>query len=359
MGIKLLQLIDYRNHKELSINCNSDNVLIYGSNGAGKTNILEAISLLAPGKGIFNAPGVEILNSTTNSNAWQIFCEVIENGELNKIGTGFNNFLNKRTIKLNETPLKRTTELLEVLRIIWLTPQMDGILSGSSGEKRKFFDRIVYNFYPSHANSVSRYEYALKSRSKLLAENYADIILLNNFEKILAEECIKILNTRFETIKLISKQFTTFKTTFLHPSISIKGSLEKDIANLEQSEQYDHIISTLSKNRKIDTYSKRTNYGIHRSEISFLNRNKNITASMCSTGEKKAMLISLIIGQIKALRNIFDGSIILLMDDIFSHLDNNYRSKLIEELEFIKAQIWITSTHNDELHCNNFVKVGV
>jgi DNA replication and repair protein RecF len=358
MAIRFLRLVNFRNHKELDISTGGGNVLITGPNGAGKTNILEAISLLSPGRGIFNAKHQEMLNIENKSNNYGIFSETFSMDNVHKIGTGYNALSSKRTIKINDTEIQKQHDILEFLRVIWLIPQMDSTLSGNLTQKRRFIDRLTFNFFPLHSKSAITYEYALKSRSKVLSEGPYDDILLSTFEKIMAEEAIKIATFRRESVSLISSQLNKFSTKFLVPFIEINCDIDKDIVQHNKNLIIDRIMSKLRQCRRIDTLTKKCGYGVHRTEIKFLHSSKLLDAEFCSTGEKKAMLISLIIAQVMMLQSIFNGSIVLLLDDIFSHLDRTFSQNLINELSILKAQKWITGTQ--ELNaCKEYIAIRI
>ena len=359
MAIKSLKLINFRNHYELDIAPNCSNVAISGPNGAGKTNILEAISFLSPGKGIFNAAGHEVLNTHNLAASWQVFAELQTPDNDHKVGSGFNKFSPKRIVRINESEPPRHHDLLEYLRVIWLIPQMDGILADTPSMRRRFVDRLTFNFYPEHAAYTNRYEYALKSRNKLLQDGPYDEILLNNFEKMMADEAIKITIFRKEAIGLITKQMNNFQTEFLAAQILLHGDIEEKFATLSKDSLGDEIMNKLKNNRKFDALIKKCSYGVHKTEIKFIHPTKQVAASFCSTGEKKAMLISLVIAQSMVLQSIFNGSIILLLDDIFSHLDNTFSQNLLTEISKLSAQSWITGTHTQALLGKDYVTFTV
>lgn len=355
MAIASLKLVNFRNHTELDITPHGSNIAISGANGAGKTNILEAISFLSPGKGIFNSTCQEILNTHNAADSWQVFAELKTTDNDHKVGSGFHKISPKRIVRINESEPPKHHDLLEYLRVIWLIPQMDGILADTPSAKRRFIDRLTFNFYPKHAQSINRYEYALKSRNRLLQDGVNDEILLNNFESLMATEAIQITKFRKEAINLITSQIQKFKTEFLAPQILLCGEIEEMFESLQPQDLSVKIVNKLKNNRRLDSVIKKCSYGVHKTDIRFIHPIKQVSASYCSTGEKKAMLISLIIAQAMILESIFQGSIILLLDDIFSHLDNSFSQNLLTEIKKLSAQCWITGTQTHPLLGKDYV----
>lgn len=364
MSIKKLTLTNFRNHKHLEIHSDAPFILIEGLNGTGKTNILEAISFLSPGRGFLNSSSQDMiplhLTQTSDAN-WQINAIIESNDNSYNIGTGyFSANGNSRIIKVNETLLSKQVELLDYLRIVWVIPQIDNIFSESTSSKRKFFDRICLNFYPSHAQSVFRYEQTMRSRNKILSTRNYDVSWLNSIENIMTIESINIAKVRLEVLKLLTQELEKFQTMFIKPEINIKGFIEEQL-NIKPA----HIIKELLSekfvgSRLIDARLKKTTLGAHTSFLEVLHPEKKLSVHYCSTGEKKAMLIALMVAQIMAIKSTFSGTVIVLLDDIFSHLDRQYRAEFIKELNNLNIQTWITSTEIDvsTIGCKDYIKIN-
>jgi DNA replication and repair protein RecF len=324
-------------------------ILISGSNGVGKTNILEAISLLAPGRGLRSAKFNDILRSAPKpANDWVVRSVIASQGDTNSIATAYSKEDRvKRQIKINETIVKKQSEVLDYVRILWLTPQMDGVFMSSPSVRRRFLDRLTYNFFPSHAKNVAEYEYFTRSRSKILSEIKYDDIWLTNIEKRIADISLPIAKIRLESLQLMNSHIKSLKTKFLKPIMSVKGSVEEMLDESEGDEVHEYILQQLRNNRVRDARAKRSNYGTHLSDLKVTNTNKNIEAALSSTGEQKAMLISILLGQIKAMNELFNCKPIVLLDEVFAHLDDERKEQLADELKQLEAQVWITSTESD------------
>jgi DNA replication and repair protein RecF len=347
MTITKVSLINYRNHQKIDVDSDHKFILISGQNGSGKTNLLEAISLLAPGRGLRSAKFDEIIGKMPQpANEWAVCSEVNFENDLNRIATGYSKqAVNaKRIIKINETVLQKQSDVLQYLKIMWLTPQMDGIFLDSPSVRRRLLDRLSYNFYPEHATEVAKYEHYLRSRIKLLTGEKYDDLWMSQLEKSIVDAAVKIAKTRIECVDLLNKYISEIKTAFIKPHLQVKGQVEDMISELDSEHLKEVLKEQFKSNRFRDAKSKRTNFGTHISDLKAVNSEKNIVANLCSTGEQKAMLISMLLAQIKAMNDLFNCSPIVLLDEVFTHLDENRRNQLAIELNELKAQIWITST---------------
>lgn len=337
MSIANLTINNFRNHNTLSISSAVKFVLITGDNGAGKTNILEAISLLSPGKGFRNAKSLELPNKFGDSKEWSVFAELHEDSGAHKIGTGLIANSNKKIFRANESTLQKQQDILDFIRVIWLTPQMDGLFLDTPSTRRKFLDRVSFNLFPEHAVHSMHYQYAMKSRNRLLSDNNFDDIWLSNLENSMVENGIKIMETRYKTIEILQSSIDEMESGFLKPKLDISCSLSTSIPDSEYKEK-------LKNSRIKDSRSKRCSFGSHTADLKALHPIKEIDSSFCSTGEQKAMLISLLIGQVKVLNQNGNIQPIVLLDEIFAHLDETKKKQLMDELKKLNAQFWVTST---------------
>ncbi len=347
MTITKVSLINYRNHDRVDVDTDHKFILISGQNGTGKTNLLEAISLLAPGRGLRTAKFEDIVSKISSpANEWAVCSVVNSNDDSNRIATGYSRQTSnaKRIIKINETVLQKQSEVLQYLKIIWLTPQMDGIFLDSPSTRRKLIDRLSYNFYPEHATEVAKYEHYLRSRIKLLTNGSYDEIWVDNLEKSIVEAAINIARKRIECIDLLNKYISELKTAFIKPILQVKGQVEDMVLESGQDDLKDVLKQHFKSNRFRDAKSKRTNFGTHTSDLKVINSQKSINANLSSTGEQKGMLISMVLAQIKAMNDLFNCTPIVLFDEVFTHLDEKRREQLAIELKDLKAQIWVTST---------------
>lgn len=338
MHIKKLTLLNFRSHCNLQIDDLSSFVQIIGPNGSGKTNVLEAISLLAPGRGLHKGDFSDMLSTNQSIyRDWSVRADI--DSDLH-ISTGAIpvESQSKRVSYINGEKVKNQAELLQVLRIIWLTPQMDDIFISPASNRRKFLDRITYNFHPEHAANSAKYDYFTRSRLKLLMSDSYDKIWLSQLEAKMAQYAKCIFELRNSALEIIKSFLLSEKSAFLSPILHLEESGE--------GMNEEDILRTLHNNRGIDRLRGRSNFGPHRSDLVAWHPNKNIKASLCSTGEQKAMLVSLMLSQAKALKKHCNHPPVVLLDELFTHLDLSAQQNLLDCLKEFQCQIWSTSTEH-------------
>ncbi|WHQ47070.1 MAG: AAA family ATPase [Candidatus Midichloria sp.] len=334
--IKNIHLICFRNHLNFKAELDSELVVISGENGAGKTNILEAISLFAPGRSFRNCKFDEIINNQEVScNEWGVHITFRDM----KFSTGyFPNFLRK--IKKNGEHLKSQSDILKDIKVLWLLPQMENIFLGPASSRRKFFDSICYNLFPEHAKNILRYEYYLKSRLKLLQTECIDTDWLNSVESNLAKFTILIQESRKSTLDILKEQIKNISSKFLRPDI--------ELVNLIEPLENEFILRSFNQCRILDKKSGRSNFGAHKTDLLVIDHNKGQKAELCSTGEQKALLISFFLTQALAIKTINGIAPIMLMDEILAYFDPLKQAEVINELRNLSTQIWITTTKSKE-----------
>lgn len=343
MSIAFLQLKNFRNHQILSVESAVDFVRIIGENGCGKTNILEAISFLSPGKGLRSAGYHEAMNNASNDNLWSVECAIVSKEDKNILRSAYMDG-EKKFYSVNDNNVKSAMELLQYLRVVWLTPKLDGIFSDSASARRNFFDRLCYNVYPTHASDINVLNRATQSRNKLLKAYLVDEYWLNSYEKIIVDKSLQIAKTRAFVLAQLSDALEDFNSAFIRPKIAIICKIQEALDSAEFSGAKAQLLEELQKNRQKDKFTGRTSIGAHRSNFEIKHYAKNILADMCSTGEQKAMIIATIVAHLHCVKKNFNGPIVLMLDDIFSHLDDNNKRELLKELQELKIQTWITST---------------
>ena len=338
--LEQLNLHNYRNFKELELVFNNNIIVILGENGSGKTNILESISLLAPGRGLKGAKYDEMSRDNKENWSSSIYLQ-------SKIGKALleSNFLinaNSRVVEYNGSKI-RNSELTNLANVIWLTPQMDGIFLSSASDRRKFLDRIVYNFYQDHASNMNKYDHLVSERLKLLvqANSSCDESWLKILEAKIASLALKISKLRSNVIVFLQESIAVVDAPFPKAKLSINLLFEKET---EDGEFLDAYSINLNKNRQKDRITKRTNFGINRQELIVEHEKKKQLAKLCSTGEQKALLISILLGQIEANKTIAKTTPILLLDELFVHLDDIRKDSLAEYIINSKLQTFITAT---------------
>lgn len=338
--LERLNLYNYRNFKELNLVFDNNIIIILGENGSGKTNILESISLLSPGKGLKGAKYEEMAYNSSGGWSSSIYFKSKIGKALVESNYVLNN--NLRTIEYNGSKI-RNTELIALANIIWLTPQMDGIFLSSPSEQRKFLDRIVYNFYQEHASNINKYDHLVRERLKLLMQNNSNFhdSWLKILETKIADIALEIIKLRSNVINFVQEYIDMVDTPFPKAQLAVNHLFSKAVGDEEFLETY---LTGLSKNRQKDKITKRTNLGINKQELIVKHKEKDQFAKFCSTGEQKALLISILIGQIEANKAIAKTTPILLLDELFVHLDDKRKDCLAQYIINSKLQTFVTAT---------------
>lgn len=333
MALDRIALSHFRNHRQTELRGTAQLNLLFGENGAGKTNILEAISLLSPGRGLRRAT-LSDLPGPHGDGGFQIGASLIEQGhESARIGT----FVDperptRRLVRVNGAEASAQS-LSEWLAIGWLTPAMDGLFMDSAGARRRYMDRLALAIEPTHARHVSRYEAALRERNKLLEEN-RDATWLDAIEAQVAEHGAAIAAGRAALVATLVDELTSLPAEpFAKPVLTYLpgGPTEREELRAE-----------LSKQRGRDRAAGRTLTGPHRDELDVVMAGSAQPAASCSTGEQKAMLIALTLAHAGLAAAGRPG--VLLLDEVAAHLDPVRRAALFERLRAGRAQVWLTGT---------------
>ena len=335
MHIHQLTLSHFRSHKHTQVQAENSPIAIFGRNGAGKTNIIEAISLLSPGRGLRRASTAELSKSPDNI-GWKLTAEVISDVNSNLIETSWTN-TSSRNVKINGK-LARQNDLAKLFRVVWLLPSMYRLWIEGADGRRKFLDRLTLSFFPKHADSVLNYDKAMRERNRLLREKITDSGWYKALERQMAQNGLLIQLNRIATLKKICK--AQDKSTTMFPVAEL---------SLSQTDNYmltdeDEFISVLSENRHLDIMAGRTLIGPHRSDMEAIYKEKGISAKDSSTGEQKALLISIILANARALKKELGHPPVMLLDEISAHLDVDRRAALYEEIKALDAQAWMTGT---------------
>ena len=353
--IQKLTLTNFRNHKNLNLNLKNSSVLIYGGNGCGKTNILEAISLLNQGKGLRKANIENYLNQQQISNigckTWGINADFVGPKGKTNIGIGLKkNLLNKSRVAKINSDYAPLSSLGKVLNISWITPQMCILFLTSMAEKRRFIDRLTLSLDNYHLNRVYKYEKLLRQRNKILMQPKTDDKWLDTIESQISELSIAITARRLDLLEELDKlhniELNNNSLTKHFPSagIEINGLIEK-LLKVQPAVEVEDYIRLELKNSRLDIESSVS--GPNNSLIKIFNRKNKKNLDNSSTGEQKLLLISIILSHARLLNNKFNMAPILLLDDIAEHLDNNHRAALFLEISRHQAQSWFTSTSKD------------
>ncbi len=332
MALSRLTLNDFRNHAALEIRPHAQFLALHGTNGAGKTNILEAVSLLVPGRGLRRAAMSDMVRNEASGG----FAIVAEVGG-NVIGTGVSaEQPERRKVRVNESNVA-INSLAEWLSVIWLTPAMDRLFADGAAARRRFLDRLVLAINPGHARHSSRYEKAMQQRNRLLAGGVAaDPLWLDALEAQMAESGNFIQAARIFVVEALRAQLLTTKAgPFATPQIRL---IDKGATGGED------LASVWRKERNRDAAAGRTLIGPHRADLEVLHSSSGQVAEQCSTGEQKALLLSLILAHAALVSAQRDAPPILLLDEVAAHLDPSRRAALFGLLADTGAQVWMTGT---------------
>lgn len=330
MAIARLALTDFRNHADALIATDQAMVVLTGENGAGKTNILEAVSLLAPGRGLRGAALADMARQG-GPGGFAISAQI---GDA-RIGTGTEAATpERRQVRLDGKAVAASS-LAGHVAISWLTPAMDRLFLESAGGRRRFLDRLVLALRPSHAHHATRYEAAMRSRNSLLAdERPADPAWLAALEAQMAEHGAQLDAGRRALVEALSAHLDALSDgPFARPALALDGWTGNE-ADLEQA---------LRESRPRDRAAARTLVGPHRADLLVTHVAKNQPAALCSTGEQKALLLSLILAHAEIVRAP-GRALLILLDEVAAHLDPVRRAALFERLRATGGQVWMTGT---------------
>lgn len=342
-----LKLTEFRNYAEASLRLDERHVVLTGDNGSGKTNLLEAVSFLSPGRGLRRAVLSDLTRVGAVAPGFSIFADVNGmDGEV-AIGTGLDGegeTLSRR-LRLNGTPVRSVDELTDHLRVLWLTPAMDGLFTGPSSDRRRFLDRLVLSLDPTHGRRASDFEKAMRGRNRLLSDGRFDPVWLDGIEKQMAELGISMAVARHEMLGLLTAliesrgEDTNFPTASLLLSGFMDGEFHRPAVDLE-----DDYLASLKDNRYRDAAAGRTLDGPHRVDLFVRHKEKDMDAGRCSTGEQKALLVGLVLAHAQLTANMTGYAPVLLLDEIAAHLDEHRRSALFDLVHGLGGQSFMTGT---------------
>lgn len=343
-----LTLENFRNYRTLSLQVPPHPVVLTGHNGAGKTNILEAISLLSPGRGLRSARLRDMDSMAAGGAPWVVAAEISSAGETTRIGMGRDAEAasEKRILKINGERERRHGALAEHACVQWLTPAMDQVFMEGGTARRKLLDRIVYGFEPEHAARVTQYEAAMRERNKLLQDRHAaDPYWLSVLEQQMAEHAVAITLARLDAIKRVDAQLAEPLAGFPRAELALQGAVEGWLAEgFSALDAEDKLAGRLRDMRGIDSGAGRALEGCHRSHVHILHKEKGLAAERCSTGEQKAVLLSLILASARARTAWCGIPPILLLDEVVAHLDVDKRGQLFDLIRTSRIQAWMTGT---------------
>lgn len=343
-----LSLADFRSYAALDCAISAPLVVLTGENGAGKTNILEALSLFSPGRGL---RGAEIGECARRQGAggFAVSIEIETNGYATQLGHGLEpagpDQAPARRFRIDRAPVSSARAFADHIRPLWLTPSMDGLFAGPAGDRRKFLDRLVLSVDADHGTRVARLERALRNRNRLLAEEATDARWLDAAEREIAALGVAVAAARQETVARLRALIDDGRDShspFPWANVAIDGELERMVGAEPALRVEDHYRAQLASMRRRDAAAGRTLNGPQASDLVVRHGPKDEAARACSTGEQKALLTGLVLAQARLVAAMSGMAPLLLLDEIAAHFDPTRREALFDELARIGGQVWMT-----------------
>ena len=388
LWLSRLALSNFRCYARAEVEADGRPVVLVGPNGAGKTNLLEAISYLAPGRGLRRAklseadrrpaPGPQTSDRTSDQTsdgaggspaAWAVAATVMTPHGPREIGTGRDPAngpgasgtpgtpstnsggdsgqgrpRERRLVKIDGAPARSQQDLGEIVAMVWLSPRMDGLFRDSASARRRFLDRLVYGFDPAHAARVAAYEQGLRERARLLKAGGADNAWLGAVEESMARNGVAIAAARRDTVARLAQACTAGTGPFPVAGLSLAGEVETALESRAALAVEDELRARLAAARIRDALAGGAAVGPHRGDLIVSHLERDLPAGLCSTGEQKALLISIVLAHARLLALHRGAAPLLLLDEVAAHLDEVRRRALFGEILELGAQAWLTGT---------------
>ncbi|MGH1370055.1 MAG: DNA replication/repair protein RecF [Maritimibacter sp.] len=332
-----LTLSHFRSHKRAALSLDGRPVAIHGVNGAGKTNVLEAVSLLSPGRGLRGASAEEMARRP-EAVGWKISAQMKSFHQTHEVVTWAEPG-SARQVRIDDKPAPQVA-LGRIARVVWLVPIMDRLWVEGADGRRKFLDRLAMSFEPSHAEAVLTYEKAMRERNRLLKDGQRDAHWYRALEAQMAKAGAQVHANRVMTVEMLTAAQQEAETRFPVAELALlfaEGAVEGPSSEAEMAQAFE-------ASRPRDLMAGRTLVGPHRADLAAIYAAKDMPARDCSTGEQKALLVSLILANARALAADFGAPPILLLDEVAAHLDAGRRAALYDEICAIGAQAFLTGT---------------
>jgi len=348
LSISRITLSHFRNYESARLVAGASPIILTGANGGGKTNLLEAISLLVPGRGLRHAALADLQRRDT-SEPWAVAIDLRAHTGVLSIGTGRDNAVNdsegeRRVVHIDGKPARSQNLLAEHIALAWLTPDMDRLLCEGASGRRRFLDRLAFSFDPAHGGRVRAYEKAMRERLRLLRDGSGDSLWLSSLENEMAQRAVAIAAARREMVAHLQTKINESIGAFPQAVISIQGTAEDMLESAPALIVEDALRAAFEKARPEDAQTGACATGAHRSDLRVTHRAKNCPAELCSTGEQKALIIAIMLAYVRLLAGTRGMKPLLLLDDCAAHLDDFRRDALFDEILSLKIQAWFTGT---------------
>ena len=349
--IRRLALSNFRSYQAASVAVEGSLVVLTGANGAGKTNLMEGISLLVPGRGLRRATIEEVAfadGDGGSDGSWAVSAEIEGMLGLATLGTGIEPpspeaTPRSRLFRIDREPAASAAAFADHLRVVWLTPAMDPMFAGPGSERRRFLDRLVLAVDAEHTGRVAALGRSLRSRNRLLEEARPDPHWLDAVEHETAELAVAVAALRTETVRRLQGALAARRDdAFPSAEIALDGWMERLLPDHPAFEIEDRYRAVLRDNRARDAAAGRTLDGPHLTDLAVMFPAKNIPAADASTGEQKALLIGLVLAHAGLVAEMTGFAPVLLLDEVVAHLDPGRRAALYDALGKLGAQVWMT-----------------
>lgn len=358
LALGRVDLADFRSYGALRIEVGPTPVALIGQNGAGKTNLLEAISLLAPGRGLRGARLGDIARRGTGR--WSVAATIDGPSGVSTIGTGIERDAAndaddpeddsqdmpaaRRVVRIDGESVRGPAQLARVACVVWVTPENDRLFIDSASARRRLLDRMTFALDPEHARRVVQYQKALRERSRLLREGQADAAWLGAVEAQIAEAGVAVSAARNEAAAALAAKLAERDGPFPKAEIAIQGRFEAALLERPALAVEDEFRGILEELRPRDAETGGAGEGPHRSDLMVRHVDKDMPAASCSTGEQKALILALALAEAGLIAAKRGAAPILLFDEVAAHLDRQRREALYREIATLGAQAWLTGT---------------
>lgn len=360
LAVTRLTLTRFRSYASARLECDARPVVLTGENGAGKTNLLEAVSFLAPGRGMRRAKisdaeriGDSSAADWTGGPGWAIAAQVQTPLGPVEIGTGRDpagGESERRLVHIDGRPAKGQIALANHVAVVWLTPQMDRLFQEAASGRRRFLDRLVFGFDPGHAGRLTKYENALRERARILRDGPVDPSWLSALEDQMVETGIAVAAARAEMSHRLEAAASQGVGPFPAPGIRMAGAIDDLLADRPALEAEEAFRRALAEGRRVDAVAGGAGIGPHKSDLAVTYRAKNMPAELGSTGEQKALLIAIVLANARLMKAETGTPPLLLLDEVAAHLDEGRRQALFDEILATGAQAWMTGTDAEIFH---------
>jgi DNA replication and repair protein RecF len=357
LAVRRLTVTQFRCYERARVETDGRPVVLTGPNGAGKTNLLEALSFLAPGRGLRRAALADIgRRQAPPGTAWGIAAEIETPSGPVAIGTGLDPVAAeaggfRRIVRIDGRPADSQAALGAHVTLTWLTPQLDRLFLEGAGNRRRFLDRLVFNFHPDHAGHLTAYEQSLRERARLLKDGRRDDDWLAALEDSMAANAVAIAAARREMVDRLRAAESVARfggadgdDFFPRAELALSGAVEGWLADAPALAVEEMFRDRLARTRALDAVAGGAADGPHRSDLLVRHAGQDIPASDCSTGEQKALLVGIVLANARLLTAERGAPPLLLLDEIAAHLDSRRRAALFEEIVALGAQAWLTGT---------------